>query len=170
MVPQVATEARGLATLTISQNAIDYEISFVPVPASEVREVHIHAGAPGENGPVIFTLFDSFFAEPQITNPLPGRLTSANVQPRLEVGIASFSDAVNAILNGNAYVRVITTANPGGEIRGQFTRPLIGTATSAADGSWSFKGKSPVFPAGRKSISVMSDIGVNVPGVAVRMR
>src|SRR4051812_31346681 len=38
---------------------------------------------------------------------------------RPEIGINTFADALQAIAAGNGYVNVHTTANPGGEIRGQ---------------------------------------------------
>jgi hypothetical protein len=41
--------------------------------------------------------------------------------PRPEIGINTFADALQAIAGGNAYVNVHTSANPGGEIRGQLS-------------------------------------------------
>ena len=53
-------------------------------------------------------------------------MTAARTSPkgpafhaRPEIGINTFADAVQAIVGGNAYVNVHTTANGGGEIRGQ---------------------------------------------------
>ena len=40
---------------------------------------------------------------------------------RPEIGINTFDDAIQAIVGGNAYVNVHTTAFPGGEIRGQLS-------------------------------------------------
>jgi hypothetical protein len=40
---------------------------------------------------------------------------------RPAAGILNIDDAIQAIVGGNAYVNIHTTANPGGEIRGQLT-------------------------------------------------
>jgi len=168
-VPAVVSPARGLATLAASAEAIDFEISLDPLPASSVTAVQIQAGAAGTNGPVIFTLYDSRSTLP-LANPLSGRSLAFNLQPRPEIGINNFSDALNAILSGNAYINVQTTAQPGGEIRGQLARPLIGTATVAANGSWSFQGKSRTLPGKSRSIGIQSDKGVHLLAVPLKMK
>jgi hypothetical protein len=107
-----------------------------------VTASHIHSGAAGANGGVMFSLFS---APATFTSPLTKTLTSADFTP--VAGITTFADAVNAILAGNAYINVHTTANVGGEIRGQIgpvslavanitgaqeTTPIISTATGNA--------------------------------------
>lgn len=46
--------------------------------------------------------------------------------------IATFTDAMNAVRNGNAYFNVVTTANPTGEIRGQLGTTLLASTLSGA--------------------------------------
>ncbi len=48
-----------------------------------------------------------------------GTRTSANLQTQPGKGINTWSDFINALVSGNTYVNVHTTAHTGGEIRGQ---------------------------------------------------
>jgi hypothetical protein len=80
---------------------------------ANVRMAHIHNGIPGEAGPVNFTLFNGT----NWTGHLMMNITAANFVP--SAGIATFNDAVNAILSGDMYFNVHTVAFPDGEIRGQ---------------------------------------------------
>ncbi|MEZ4932291.1 MAG: HYR domain-containing protein [Saprospiraceae bacterium] len=80
-----------------------------------ITAAHIHAGAPGANGPVIFNLVA------ESTFPIGG--TSVNWTAKIE-GMHPTMVANNVlaeILAGNAYVNIHTTTNPGGEVRGQLT-------------------------------------------------
>jgi len=53
---------------------------------------------------------------------LTGTATTTDLVARAAQGINSWEDFVQALLLGNTYVNVHSTANPGGEIRGQLTR------------------------------------------------
>ena len=79
---------------------------------------HIHIGGKGLTAPVV------------IDFPIPRGVTGdfslvfrvhdgPAFHARPEIGIITFADALQAIAGGNGYVNVHTTANPGGEIRGQ---------------------------------------------------
>jgi hypothetical protein len=73
--------------------------------SSPVIAAHIHRGAAGTNGPIVVP----FVA------PTTG----------MSQGCVSVADALlNEIRSdpGGFYVNVLTTAHPGGEIRGQLTR------------------------------------------------
>src|SRR5437016_7740809 len=48
-----------------------------------------------------------------------GTRKSANLVARPEAGINTWTDFINALIAGNSYVNVHTTAHTGGEIRGQ---------------------------------------------------
>ena len=164
----VSSDARGNAALRVSSSAIEFLLSVDPLPITAVTAAHIHVGAPGTNGPIIFSLFDIAFGLP-FTRPLGGNLSPANLQTRPEAGITSFSDAVEAILSGNAYVNVHTAAFPAGEIRGQLGQPVIGRS-DVADGAWEFSGHSTASPGGMQSISVESGNGVRLLDVPLRLR
>ena len=84
-----------------------------------VSAAHIHVGGPTvASGGVIFSLFSA--ADGAFTGAISKTLTSANLEAKPLEGVATFADAVNAILAGNAYINVHTLPNfSGGEIRGQ---------------------------------------------------
>ena len=50
------------------------------------------------------------------------RLGERDFVARPAQGINTMDDIIQAIVNGNAYVNIHTTQNPGGEIRGQLKR------------------------------------------------
>ena len=83
---------------------------------------HIHLQAPGANGPIVVWLYPPA-PPPQL---IPGRFdgvlaegtfTAANLMGPL-AGM-SLEDLVAEMRAGNTYVNIHTTANPGGEVRGQ---------------------------------------------------
>jgi len=120
--PGVLTGSAGTATVTLNTatNTITYRVEVYNMPVGTTAS-HIHVGAPGVNGPVIID-----FPVPAggISNDfaLTGTATTTNLVPRAAQGINSWEDFVQALLLGNTYVNVHSTANPGGEIRGQLTR------------------------------------------------
>ncbi len=164
----VSSDARGSVALRVSGDAIAFLLSVDSLPITTVTAAHIHVGAPGTNGPIIFSLFDIAFGLP-FASPLGGNLSAANLQTRPEAMITSFSDAVEAILSGNAYVNLHTAAFPAGEIRGQLDQTVIGR-TGVADGTWEFSGHSTASPGGLQSISVESDNGVRLLDVPLHLR
>ena len=115
-VPPVATAATGAAVLTVNdaQTEIAITLSYQGIDPAVVTAAHIHFGAPGVDGPIIFPLASASFA-----SPLTVTLTAANLTPDASVGINTFADAVAAMVAGNTYVNVHTIANSDGEIRGQ---------------------------------------------------
>jgi len=120
--PAVTTPAFGFAEVQLSEdnNTLTFEVvvcNIVNVIAS-----HIHVGAAGTNGPVVLP----FFASPSPFNSTKGcdtlaegARTSTNLVVRPDVGINTWTDFINALIAGNTYVNVHTTAHTGGEIRGQ---------------------------------------------------
>ena len=84
---------------------------------------HIHIGAKGTAGPTVLN-FPPALAGRVGDFAMSFRLgdTAGVFTPRPAIGINNIDDAIEAIVGGNAYVNVHTTANPGGEIRGQLVR------------------------------------------------
>jgi uncharacterized protein (UPF0548 family) len=113
-VPAVTTTASGTVTLQINGAQDQIDATVTPSNLTNAAAAHIHVGTPGRNGPVILPLATAPF-----TGTLTKTLRAADLTPQAGAGVSTFSDAVNAILGGRAYVNVHTTANPGGEIRGQ---------------------------------------------------
>lgn len=184
--PAVTSAAEGLARLTVpagSPTSFDYLFNVDPLPATAITQAHIHVGGTGTNGPIIFFLCTNLGNAPAgvVVPPctpvngslsVSGTLDNAALQARPEAGITTFADAIAAIRGGNAYVNVHTTANPGGEIRGQIGRnvivlrsgsgngAVIGKTEVKTDGSWIFDGKSRVSPgSGSRSVHVESSTG-----------
>lgn len=109
--PPVETGGRGTATVTV---APDGESITYDLETSDLRNItaaHLHAGLPGADGPILFTLTPALLA-----GPFPNTLTAADLQPG--GGIATFADAAAAILEGRTYVEVRTRTHPEGEVRG----------------------------------------------------
>ncbi len=158
--PVIGTGAGGNASLRVSDSAIELLLNVAPLPATAISAIHLHAGAAGTDGPVIFTLFDSAFGA-TFASPLSATLDAFDLQPRPEAGIANFADAVTAIRNGNAYLNVHTTAFADGEIRGQLLRQNIGTARVQADGTWEFRGHAAVSPGALPGVIIESSNGVS---------
>ena len=78
---------------------------------------HIHVGAKGVGGPVAIDF-------PAIAGRLGDFVTTfrvgeASFRANAGIGINTIDDVIQAVANGNAYVNIHTTTNPGGEIRGQ---------------------------------------------------
>ncbi len=103
-VPSVATDALGVARFTlVNTDTLNYEVAVRDIIS--ITASHIHLGAPGANGGVVFPLYTgSGDFDPD--NPISGTLVLTTQQ-------------YNDLLAGNYYVNVHTAANPGGEIRGQ---------------------------------------------------
>ncbi len=116
-VPPVVTGGSGTAMLDVNggQRQIVVTLSNSGLTGPPMA-AHLHVGASGIEGPIIFNLATTSYA-----SPLTVILTSIHVVPQPAQGINTFDDAINALLSGNAYVNVHTTAYPDGEIRGQVT-------------------------------------------------
>lgn len=114
----VNTGAFGSATVIVDLGArtITYEVRVFNLP-SGVTAAHIHVGSALTNGPVIVN-----FAPPVPASndfAFSGVVQEAEIVLRPDQGIRSPLDALQAIMNGNAYVNVHSQVNPGGEVRGQ---------------------------------------------------
>ena len=113
-VPTNSSTGTGSATITISADRTQITVALTFTGLTGVTASHIHVGAKGVSGPVILPLALAAF-----TSPLNKTLPSTDLTPQSAQGITTFADAVPAMLAGNTYVNIHTTAVPGGEIRGQ---------------------------------------------------
>lgn len=104
-VPAVTTNSVGLAAFSLNATRDTMCISMTATGLSgAITGVHIHAGASGANGPVIFDL-TGFLSG----NSLTASITGSNLTAAL----------LSNYLKGKMYLNVHTAANPNGEIRGQ---------------------------------------------------
>ncbi len=110
-VPAVTTTATGQGTAVISADGstITYIVTYSGLSGT-VNAAHIHTGAAGVAGGVILPLHAG-------SSPMVGTLTAANFAA--SGSVTTFAQAVAAIRAGTTYFNLHTTANPGGEIRGQ---------------------------------------------------
>ncbi|OIP44224.1 MAG: hypothetical protein COX17_02280 [Deltaproteobacteria bacterium CG23_combo_of_CG06-09_8_20_14_all_60_8] len=124
-VPAVSTTAWGSADfqLNAAQDQLDYTIKlhgldlwgllpFFQNQANTVNAIHIHAGGPSENGPVLFNIFLDDNLVIDFGNQIISGSWGASDTPVM-------SDSLTALMAGNLYLNVHTTAFPAGEIRGQ---------------------------------------------------
>ncbi len=114
MVPTGST-ATGTASFSVVGPTLLYSIDVTGL--ADVTVVHIHGpAAVGVNAGVIQDICNAGDAPPcNTTTPLTGVLV-AGAAARSKI---PFDSLVVLMQNGNAYVNVHTTANPGGDIRGQ---------------------------------------------------
>ncbi|MEQ1572837.1 MAG: CHRD domain-containing protein [Vicinamibacterales bacterium] len=117
----VVSGAVGTAAVTVDPVTlgITVELTVFNLPTGSTAG-HIHAGARGAAGPVIVDF--TFPAGRTGDFAMVLRLGAVDLRPRPEIGIATMEDAIQAIVNGNAYVNIHTSAFPAGEIRGQLIR------------------------------------------------
>lgn len=165
--PAVTSAAKGTASLILGNDSINYRLDISPLPSSSITSVQLRYGAPGSNGPVLFDLYNDFSGP--INLPLSGQLGIADLQFQTALGIVSIPSAVEAILAGNTYINVYTTANPAGEIRGQLLSSALGNTTVTSNGSWKFTGKAKLNPLVR-GVNAVSSNGVRLLGIPVLKR
>jgi hypothetical protein len=122
-VPPVVTGAQGQALFQFSKEGDELRYKLAVANIENVTAAHIHLAPPGENGGVVLWLYP-IDGPPGVLIPGPsngilaqGVVTADNLTGALEGG--SLDDLIAEIEAGNAYVNVHTSANPGGEIRGQ---------------------------------------------------
>ena len=122
--PDVATAAtgKGIAVISGDASTVTYLVTHAGLSGT-VNAAHIHTGAVGANGGVILPLVPG-------PSPMTGTLTSANFAASGPV--TSFAEAIAAIRAGTTYFNLHTSANPGGEIRGQIGVTVAAPAPTPA--------------------------------------
>ena len=116
--PPVPSPAAGTA-------AIEFDLAHpgatVQVDTQNLRDVqaiemHVARSYTDHSGPAVLTLYSV------VDGPLPAALTKhvgdADLHRQTTPKITAFTDVVNAVLNGQAYVTVVTKAHPSGELSG----------------------------------------------------
>lgn len=109
-VPPISTKASGSVTVTLfnSSYASGY---FYATNINQMTAAHLHAGAVGQNGPIVVWAFNSTYGT-----------VSGSIK-----ALFTFNPSVNnvsALLTaGLVYFNIVTTANLAGELRGQLLGP-----------------------------------------------
>lgn len=116
-VPPAPSSASGSGVLSLDPHTRRF-MARITVSGMAATAAHIHEGAPGVNGPIIFHLAE--------TPPGSGLWVSA--------ADATLSDAQLATLRaGGLYFNAHSTAFPGGEIRGQIGRHVAFARLTGAE-------------------------------------
>jgi hypothetical protein len=116
---------------------------------------HIHVGAPGVPGGVIFTYSP-------VTSPIIQNFTAT-------------TDQASTLASGGCYFNVHTAANPGGEIRGQilaFGAPLpstTGGSSTTTGGSSTTTGGSSTTTRATTSTSTLAKVSIYTPLIIVSL-
>ncbi len=108
--PPNPTNATGTFDMQLLTDGVTLEVYILTqnLNLAQVILAHIHSpGAPGVAAPVSFNLFLGPVGT--FTNPFTARYTTTPLPANVLADMRA----------GNAYVNIHTTANPGGEIRGQ---------------------------------------------------
>ncbi|MEO8209905.1 MAG: CHRD domain-containing protein [bacterium] len=108
-VPALSNTAKGIASITLASVGgvgLAYSISVNGL-SGPVVAAHFHFGKIGEIGPIVKDITSSFNGENAV-----GVWRTSGPQPLVD-------SLIVALLTGRLYVNVHTSANPGGEIRGQ---------------------------------------------------
>ncbi len=118
-VPAVMTDAQGVGVFTLNdrKNAINIDVSVAGLSGA-ITGIHLHEGAPGTNGGVVYNLTP--FVNGNRVKTVLKNLTPADVQK---------------FLSGAFYLNVHTAANPNGEIRGQVILETDSRYFASLDGS-----------------------------------
>lgn len=106
-VPPVETDAWGMAHFTLDGNTLSYHVEVYDI--DNITMSHIHLGARGQNGPVVFPLYTGG-GDFGPGKPIMGDLTLTDEQ-------------IEELKAGVYYVNVHTSDFPPGEIRGQIELP-----------------------------------------------
>jgi hypothetical protein len=113
-VPPNPSAATGEATVVVGLDRSSLRITVTFTGLVDTTDAHIHVGEPGADGPIILPLASGGYA-----SPLVATLTQESFTPQASAGVTSFSQAIDAVLQGRTYVNLHTAAFPDGEIRGQ---------------------------------------------------
>lgn len=122
-VPVVVTGSAGTATVTwnTTTKTGTYSVTVYNMPVATTQG-HIHVGAQGAGGPVVVNFVIPGVGAISNDYAFSNTFGCSDVVNRPAQGINSCEDFEQALLLNNTYANVHSTANPGGEIRGQLTR------------------------------------------------
>lgn len=116
-VPAVETDAVGIARLTLQPALGSLHFSVAVTDITGIGASHIHLGPAGQNGGVIFGLYNS-----------SGSLAFDADHPIAGAVIPAAKDWID-LLTGYHYINVHTATHAGGEIRGQIGGPQLFRST-----------------------------------------
>ena len=119
-VPPVQTNATGTAEIsayTVAGDTITYRVNAMNI--KDATAGHIHLGKPGENGPIVFTMFK--YDPPKNEVSAYGTITADKLEGPMKG--KSVYDLALVGANSSLYMNIHTVENPNGEIRGTSSLP-----------------------------------------------
>lgn len=128
-VPPLDTAGAGVFGASVNDAETALSLMVATFNLEDVVAGHVHCAPVGVNGPVGVTLYGQ---DPVTQDGRLVQLTVTAPDDGNECGWMDLDDVLAAMRSGDAYVNFHTTANPGGEIRGQvegFARPDPGSGT-----------------------------------------
>jgi hypothetical protein len=114
----VVTNATGSAFFDVDGTTVRFRVEVENI--QNVTLAHIHVGTAAVAGPIVVELFNAAGTPRSFTSRAvlaEATFTQADIQAAS--GITTLDALLTAMAAGTTYVNVHTTANPGGEIRGQ---------------------------------------------------
>jgi hypothetical protein len=114
----VTTDATGAAFFDVEGTTVSFRVDVEDI--QNVTLAHIHVGATDVAGPIVVELFNASGNPVSFTTRgvlAEATFTEADIDA--DSGITTLDALLAAMAAGTTYVNVHTTANPGGEIRGQ---------------------------------------------------
>ncbi len=117
-VPAVDTKAQGNATFQFNHDWTELHYKINVAQLTDALFAHIHIAPAGVNGGVVVTLQGELISGPINGHYVEGVITDEDLSGIMTGGSLGL---LKAALDGHhAYVNIHSTANPGGELRGQF--------------------------------------------------
>ncbi|NUP98792.1 MAG: CHRD domain-containing protein [Armatimonadetes bacterium] len=118
VVPPQTTSASGTATVQLDRLQSQLTVVLRNSGLDEPQAIILAAGAAGEEGPALFTLYDA-----ETDGALPATLTVTltidDLITRPSDGVSSFDEVVDRLLTRGLYLEITTEDEPDGELRGQ---------------------------------------------------
>jgi len=105
-VPSISTTAKGITSYTLTRGGLGFNVALNSLSGT-ITGAHFRFGHIGENGPIVRDIMSSVNG-----NNITGYWRPSDAQPLND-------SLLVALLTGRIYINVHTSANPGGEIRGQ---------------------------------------------------
>jgi hypothetical protein len=118
----VETDAWGHAVFNLSKNGAELRYRVLVHDLEDTLMAHIHLAPPGANGQIVVWLYPDAPPPQVIEGRFDGVLGKGTIRATDLVGPLqgmTLNDLLEAMSQGNTYVNVHTSLNPGGEIRGQ---------------------------------------------------
>jgi hypothetical protein len=115
----VDTETRGKAEFKFNRDRNELRFELEVKDGERVTQAHIHCAPAGSNGPIIIFLGGFHDRGWDVDGDWIGDATATDANITNTACGATLAEIAEAMAAGNTYANVHTTANPGGEVRGQ---------------------------------------------------